>query len=374
MRVALVHDWLVAHRGGEQVLLELARMYPDAPIFTLVCDRSKIHPELASRTIVTSAIQRVPGGPAKFRRWFPLFTAALEGLDVSDFELVLSTSHCVAKGVRTHSGQVHLSYIHTPMRYIWDQLEGYLPGGPLGRLMAPGVERLVRPLRSWDVRTAAGPTRLVANSKYVRDRIKRYWGRDAAVVYPPVDTEFFTPSSAKRSRELLVLGAQVAYKNTTLAIRYATQASAPLRVLGDGPALEGMRSLAGPTVVFEGHVSRERVREAYQQARALLFCGREDFGMVPVEAMACGCPVVALAAGGALESVVGTGREPTGVLFREPSVLALQTALLQLKELEGEGRLTEGSLRRRSLRFSAARFRADLRQQVAEVLRESVVG
>ena len=357
MRVALVHDWLVGHRGGEQVLLELARMYPQAPIFTLVCDRSRLHPELQARTIIPSKLQGLPGAPRRFRHWLPFFSRAIEEFDVAGFELVISTSHCVAKGIRTHRGQVHLSYIHTPMRYIWDEMESYLPRGPWRPLLSPVASRCVAPLRRWDVETAGRPDVLLANSVHIRDRIARVWGRTASVVYPPVDTDFFVPSERPRSRELLVVGAQVPYKNTSLAVQCATEDSLPLRVIGDGPALADLQKRAGPTVVFEPSASRERVRQAYQHARALLFCGKEDFGIVPVEAMACGCPVVALARGGALESVVETGLYPTGVLFREPSLGALRGALRRLDALERRGLLDDHVARARAARFSMTGFR-----------------
>ncbi len=367
MQVALVHDWLVAHRGGEQVLLELARMHPGAPIFTLVCAPERIHPELRNRTIYTSRLQDLPGVPRRFRHLLPFFTQAIESFDLADFDCVISTSHCVAKGVKTQPWQRHISYIHTPMRYLWDGLESYLPRGLVGRVMRPWAEWFARPLRRWDVESAQRPDFLLANSENVKERIERLWGRGCSVVYPPVDTEFFTPGTEPRGRELLVLGAQVPYKNARLAVTLASRRGLPLRVLGDGPVVGVLRRLAGPTVVFEPSADRERVREAYRQARALLFCGIEDFGIVPVEAMACGCPVVALARGGALETVVGEGEGRTGVFFDEPTEMALNAALAELERVEEAGGFSVDVIRARALGFSVAGFRRGMAEAAMRI-------
>lgn len=355
MRVALVHDWLVAHRGGEAVLLALARMFPEAPIFTLVADCDKIHPELAQRTIHTSFIQKLPGAPKHFRRYLPLFPRAIESLDLSHFEGVISTSHCVAKGVHA-SHAIHLSYIHTPMRYAWEERSHYRTRGWRGSLSLPFFETMAHILRKWDVRSSTRPTELVANSEFVRQRILRSWKKESQVVYPPVDTHFFTPGSTPRGNEYVVVGAQVAYKNTALAVQAATQCNLPLLVVGEGPAVDACKAVAGPTVRFAGHVSRDALRNIYRAARGLLFCGVEDFGIVPVEAMACGCPVVALAAGGALETVISQDSQETGVFFAEPNVLSLQQAVIELEELWSEGAFAPEVLTTHARRFSEDTF------------------
>ena len=293
MRVALVHDWLVAHRGGEAVLLELAKMFPSAPIYTLVLDREKIHPVLAEREIVTSFIQHLPGSPSDFRRYLPLFPAAIERFDFSGYDLVVSTSHCVAKGVVT--GDVHhVSYVHTPMRYAWEHRSQYAPKGKAAVFGRPVFELGAAVLRRWDHKSTQRPSELVANSGYVAQRIASCWDRAATVVYPPVDTEFYCPDQTPRKGYFAVVGAQVGYKNNALAVEFGTATGTEVRVVGRGPDIEHVRSLAGPSVVFEGHVSRERLREIYREAKALLFCGVEDFGIVPVEAISCGCPVLSL--------------------------------------------------------------------------------
>ena len=367
MRVALVHDWLVAHRGGEAVLLELARMFPEAPIFTLVLERDNIHPDLAKREIRTSYIQKLPGAPASFRRYLPLFPSAIEQLDVSGFDLVISTSHCVAKGI--HAGQAsHITYVHTPMRYAWGQRSEYAPKGITSLITRPMFEAGAAWLRNWDRRSAQRPTQILANSKYVADRIQHSWGRSAQVVYPPVDTDFFTPSASKRQSYLAVVGAQVGYKNNSLAVEFATATDQELRVIGDGPAIEQAREKAGPTVVFEGHVSQSRLREIYREARALLFCGVEDFGIVPVEAISCGCPVLAYGEGGALETVIEQGDGMTGILFRDRTVAGLQNANHLLTQQLEAGRFQPESMHRHALRFSRASFEKSMRHHIEKCI------
>ncbi len=355
MKVALVHDWLVAHRGGEAVLLELARLFPDAPIYTLVADTSLIHPELASRDIQTSFIQRLPGAPRRFRQYLPLFPSAIEGFDLSGYDMVISTSHCVAKGVEP-SGVPHLSYIHTPMRYIWSERGHYAPKGFPGVLGRPVFEVLAAWLRKWDRRTAHRPTALIANSKYVASRIKESWGRSAEVVYPPVDTAFFKPGTAPRQPYLAVVGAQVGYKNNALAIEFAKATGQPLRVIGAGPAIGSPADSKPSNITYEGHVSRERLRQIYQEASGLLFCGVEDFGIVPVEAIACGCPVVAYGEGGALESVCEVGDRPTGVFFYEQSIQSLTQAVQALRQNLDDGVYCGPSMHEAAQTFSPESF------------------
>jgi glycosyltransferase involved in cell wall biosynthesis len=357
MRVALVHDWLVAHRGGEAVLLQLSKMFPDAPIYTLAADQSLMHPLLATKTIHTSFIQNLPGAPAQFRQYLPLFPRAIESFDFSGFDLVISTSHCVAKGIVTGSIR-HVSYVHTPMRYIWDQRAHYYPAGILGAVARPAYEGMAALLRVWDKRSSSRPTQLIANSDYVAQRIQRCWGRGAEVIYPPVDTEFYTPGTEQRENSLVVVGAQVGYKNTSLAVEAATIHGFSLKVVGAGPAIERLKSMAGPTVEFQGQITNEALRSIYRQAKGLLFCGVEDFGIVPVEAIACGCPVVARGEGGALETVKVDGPAPMGVHFSEPTVTGLMRAIGALDHLWADNCFEPGKMQAHAATFSSATFRA----------------
>lgn len=355
--VALVHDWLVAHRGGEQVLLELARLFPGAPIYTLVCDPRAIHPELHQHPIQTSFIQRLPGAPRRFRQYLPLFPRAIESFDLSQHQLVLSTSHCVAKGVRPARHQVHISYVHTPMRYIWDQMEHYLARVPAPT--RPLARRGAMALRRWDVRSGARPDVLVANSEYVAARIRRVWGREEVqVLHPPVDVAFFHAAPPQVRAGFLVVSALVPYKRVELAVQWASADGEQLTVIGEGPELERLRRMAGPTVRFRQGLERAALRQAYASAEALLFCGVEDFGIVPVEAMAAGCPVIAFGEGGACETVCDTDdiARATGVFFHAPEPAALRTAVAKFRRARSKGAYAPQVLQKHAETFSAAVF------------------
>ncbi len=350
-RVALIHDWLVAHRGGEQVLLELARAFPSAPIYTLVYDPTHVHAELTSRDIRVSLIQSLPGAPKHFRRYLPLFPKAIEAFDLSKFDVVLSTSHCVAKGAVTQG--THIAYIHTPMRYLWDQLPTYIPPWADNPLTVKAVTLAVTPLRRWDVMSATRPTELVANSNYVAERIARVWQRPSRVVHPPVTTDFFRQAPDRKREGYLVVSALVPYKRVDVAVAAAAKEGLPLTVIGTGPELARLERIARGKVRFLPNASAKALREAYASAKALLFCGVEDFGIVPVEAQASGCPVIALAKGGALETVVDG---VTGVLFDSPEPRSLLAAI-ERREAIGFDRQT---LENHAETFSARRFHLEL--------------
>jgi len=362
MRVALIHDWLVHQRGGEYVLLELARLFPEAPIYTLVHWPGHVHPDLERHPIRTSFIQHLPGAPRRFRQYLPLFPWAAERFDFRDFDLLISTSHCVAKGVLTRPGQKHISYIHTPMRYVWDQLPQYVPQWPDPRLWVPVGRMLTAPLRRWDVRSSTRPTTLIANSHHVAQRIKTTWGRDAQVIYPPVDVEFYAQAPLRQRHGFLVVSALVPYKRVEIAVRFATRYDFYLTVVGQGADAHRLRQIAGPTVRFVESMSAEELREAYAGAEALLFCGVEDFGIAPVEAMAAGCPVIALAAGGQLETVTDSPDGPTGVFFPEPRVKSLAQAVRRFFRMAKAGAFHREVLLNRARRFGLETFVTAYRQ------------
>lgn len=346
-RVALVHDWLVTHRGGEQVLLEIARAFPSAPIYTLVCDRDSIHPELRNRQIHTSFIQRLPRSPDHFRRYLPLFPKAIEAFDLRRFDVVLSTSHCVAKGVKAPG--THISYVHTPMRYIWDQLGTYVPHVPARSVFTKAAEVAVTPLRRWDVQSSQRPTTLVANSQYVRERIQRVWSRDAEVVHPPVAVDFWREAPDVPREGYLVVSALVPYKRVDIAVDAAVAYGFPLTVIGSGSELARLEQRGRGHVKFVTGASNEDLRQAYASAKALLFCGVEDFGIVPVEAQAAGCPVIALGQGGALETVVDGA---TGAFYSRASVEALAEAIERFEGL----RIDRSTLTQHAESFSTWHF------------------
>lgn len=320
MRVALVHDWLTGMRGGEWVLYEIAKLFPDAPIYTLVHRKGAVMPALEERCIHTSWLQGPSFGGRKWRYLLPLMPAAMETFTFPDADLVISTSHCVAKGVIPPPGAFHLSYVHTPMRYAWDQRSLYTARIP--SLLQPIIESRLAKLRQWDMVSSARVDRLIANSRLVAWRIKHYWNRQAEVIPPPVAIEYFTPGG-EHGDNLLTVAALVPYKRVEVAIEVARRLGRPLEIVGTGPRMAQLRRLAGPDVRFLGWLDRTELRDAYRRAAAVLVPNIEDFGMVTVEALACGTPVVGLSASGTAD-VVRSGVE--GELAEESGLESLVDA------------------------------------------------
>jgi len=360
--VALVHDWLTGMRGGEKVLSALAGLYPEAPIYTLLHVPGSVSPELEARPIHTSFVQHLPAARRFYRHYLPLFPAAVARLDLRAFDLVISSSHCVAKGARARPGARHLCYCHTPMRYVWDRFDDYF--GP-GR-MAPPLRLLVRlvanRLRAWDVRTARNVHRFAANSHYVAGRIRRYYGREAEVIPPPVDTDFFTPGGTSEPATYdLIVSALVPYKRIDLALEAYRGTGRRLLIAGSGPERARLERRAPSEVSFLGSVDDERLRDLYRGCRAVLLTGVEDFGIVPVEAMACGRPAVVFAEGGGAETV--TAGE-TGLVFQEATPAALRAAIDALDAL----RSNTTALRARAEAYSRAVFEARFRAFVESAM------
>jgi glycosyltransferase involved in cell wall biosynthesis len=354
--VGLVHDWLTGQRGGENVLVALARLFPGAPIYTLFHLPGSVDPELERRPIVTSFLQGAPGLERHYRWYLPLFPAAAADLPVAAHRLVVSSSHCVVKSVRRAPGAFHLCYCHTPMRYAWDQEEVYFGRGhgPLA-----GLRRaILAALRRWDVATAGRVDRYLANSRFVAERIRRYYRREAEVVPPPVATDFFTPAPEPSERKhALMVAALAPYKKVDLAVQACARAGVPLVVVGDGPERRRLEALAGAEVRFAGRVPAEELRQLYRTASCFLQPGIEDFGIAAVEALACGTPVVALGRGGVLD-IVRDGED--GLLFAEddPAMIAAaidKSAAMQFNSL---------NLRARAERFSAERFARSIEQRL----------
>ena len=351
-RVALVHDWLTGTRGGEKVLLELVRMFPAAPVFTLFHFPGSQNPEIEAREIRTTFLQKLVSPARNYRTLFPLFFAAAETWDLSGFDLVISTSHCVAKNAKKDAGAFHLCYCHTPVRYLHDQFDDYFRGRPAPVVFAA---RLVRaPLAAWDVATVPRVDAFLANSENVRARIARLYRREAVVVPPPVDTDFYAPGPKRERHGLLIVSALAPYKRLDDAIAAAKARRIPLTIAGFGPERRRLEALAGETVVFADTPDDTMLRELYRSAEAVLMPGEEDFGIVPLEAQACGTPVIALGRGGALETVRDG---ETGVLTREPGPDALLGALDRLRSL----RLDPAAAAANAARFSREAFRAGFR-------------
>jgi glycosyltransferase involved in cell wall biosynthesis len=326
LRVALVHDWLTGMRGGEKCLEILCEMFPHADLFTLVHQRGSVSRTIEARTIRESWIARLPAGRSHYRWYVPLYPMAVESFDLTGYDLVVSTSHCAAKGAVTRADTLHVCYCFTPVRYFWDLYPAYFgpgKGSALGRTVAPWV---AHHFRLWDRVSADRVDLFIADSRHVRDRIAKHYRRPARVVYPPVDSSFFTPGPGAGSPEdapFLVVSALVPYKGVELAIRVASRRKVPLRVVGTGPERNRLRAIAGDTVRFDEWLSMESLRDAYRGCRALIQAHEEDFGIAPLEAMACGRPAIALRRGGGAEVVV----PGTGVLFDDASEKGLEEAL-----------------------------------------------
>lgn len=358
-KTALVHDWLTGFRGGEQVLLSLARLFPDAPIYTLLHVKGSLPEELESREIHTSFIGKLPFARRLYRHYLPLFPLAVRGLDVRRFDLVVSSSHCVAKSVTPGPRARHISYCHTPMRYVWDRFDDYFGPARMGRAGSAALRVMAEGLRAWDVATAHHVHRYVANSGTVAARIRYFYGRDAVVIEPPVDTEFFTPGPEDGPEPAydLVVSALVPYKRIDLAIDAANLTGRRLLVVGNGPEEARLRARAGKTVEFLGPAKRDRLLDLYRGCRALVLPGVEDFGIVVAEALACGRPAVVNAQGGGAE-IVNHGE--FGVTFTEPTGEAVARALGQLVP----NRFSRLGLRKRAETFSRASFEERFRRMV----------
>jgi glycosyltransferase involved in cell wall biosynthesis len=352
-RVAIVHDWLTIPGGSEQVVMELLEMFPAAELFTSVYDPAPWPAQITSRPVHSSPLSRLPGAKRHYPKLLPLMNAAFRAFDLSGFDLVLSSSHACAKNVRTPDRVLHVCYCHTPMRYAWE--EGFMEGEQLPRALRLAIPPLLAWLRRQDLAGAAGPDAFVANSAHVAERIRRYYGRAAEVVNPPVDVERLLSLGRDPGEHYLVFGRVVPYKRVELAVAACVRLGRPLKVAGDGRAMASLRAAAA------GHSQIEllgRVQDAERDAlmsgaRALLFPGEEDFGIVPVEAQAAGLPVVAYEVGGASETVVD-GR--TGVLFERQSALGLGAAIERFEGL----RLDERTIRQNAERFGRERFRAEM--------------
>lgn len=320
-RVALVHDWLTGMRGGEKCLEVLCRAFPDAPLYTLIHRRGACSPAIERMDIRTSPLQKLPGIDRRYRSLLPLMPLAARSWQLDDVDLVVSLSHCVAKSVRTPAGVPHVCYCFTPMRYAWQGRDAYLEGWS-GRPVRKALAGLALDgLREWDRATAAGVSQFVAISETVRERIARCYGRESRVIPPPVDADFYTPPDPPQPREpfYLCVSALVPYKRLDQAIAACTRSGRALVVIGTGPELHRLRAEAGPTVRFLGWQPDEVVRDHYRRCRALIFPGDEDFGIVPVEALACGAPVIALGQGGAAENV----DRIVGATYPDPTVAGL---------------------------------------------------
>lgn len=321
LRVAIVHYWLVGMRGGERVLERLLKLFPRADIYTHVYDPQSVSRIIRERIVKTSFIQNLPGATKRYQSYLPLMPIALEQFDLRGYDLIISSESGPAKGVIAAPGAAHVCYCHSPMRYLWDHYHEYL--GTAGRVSKMVMPPIFHGLRQWDVSSASRVDHIVANSNFIRQRVKRAWNREASVVHPPISVEKYGMSDWVGDHYLWVSQIRP-YKRPRLAVEAFNRLKLPLLVVGDGPELEDLQKIAGPNIRFRKRLSFDELRYAYASARALVFTPEEDFGMVPVEANASGRPVIAYGRGGVTDSVI-PGK--TGVFFMEQTVDSLCDAV-----------------------------------------------
>lgn len=350
MKVALVHDWLIHMRGGEKVLEGMAEVFPDAVIYTLFCNREKISPSLQRMEIRTSFLQHLPGIRNYYRFLLPVLPWIIRSLKIKEADLVFSSSHCVAKGIKIPDGAVHLCYCHTPMRYLWGFEKDYFPNVPF--FLAPLLNLLKRSLRKFDLASNRFVNHFIANSEYVRRRIKDYYQREAVVIYPPLDTSLYEISKDPASDYYLVVSAFVPYKRIDLVIEAFNELDRKLLIVGSGPMEKDYLKLRkNSKISFLGAVSNQELKKLYAGAKALLFPTEEDFGIVPLEAQACGSPVIAFGKGGALESV------KHGHFFQKQTPEAIRRAVTEFEALTFDRSRTADAVRA----FSKDRFKQQIR-------------
>lgn len=364
MKTALVHDWLTGMRGGEKCLEVMCELFPDAPIYTLLHNKGSMSPLIESKTIFTSFIDGLPAKEKQYRKYLPLFPIAAAQFDLSEYDLVISTSHAVAKNVRVRRDAVHICYCFTPMRYVWDMYEHYFGKGKASLPIRIAMRFIAPLLRWWDVRTAARVTEFIAISEEVRGRINRHYRREADMVYPPVDTEQFQLSETSEDYYLIV-SALVPYKRVDIAVAAFNETGKRLIIAGTGPESARLRSHAGPNIEFLGWQTDDQLAQLYARCRALIFPGVEDFGIVPLEAQASGKPVIAFGKGGALETIV---EGVTGTFFHEQTPASLHAAVHRAALIK----FNPAEIRTHALRFSRSNFKQKIRRSIEDKVRQHV--
>lgn len=370
-RVAIVHEWLTVLAGSEKVVEQICGLYPDADLFCVVADPAVVTatPFLRDRKITTTFIQNLPGGVRKYKTYLPLMPLAIEQLDLSAYDIVISSSHAVAKGVLTGPDQLHVCYTHSPIRYAWDLQHQYLRESGLSKGPKAWLARwLLHKIRIWDYRTAAGVDHFVANSHFIRRRVAKVYGRDADVIYPPVDIEAF-PFKEGKEDFYLTASRLVPYKRIDVIVEaFTAMPDKRLVVIGDGPDMGKIQALAKghDNIVIKGYQPFEQLKDHMQRAKAFVFAAEEDFGIIPVEAQACGTPVIAFGKGGSLETVRG---QVTGTFFDSQEASAIVAAV---KQFEDEPVGTAAECRAHAEGFSVQRFRDEFKTYVDARWREFV--
>lgn len=373
LKVAVVHEWLVNYAGSERVVEQFLLMFPQADLFSVV---DFLTPEergfLGGRTAKTTFIQKLPRAKKSFRSYLPLMPMAIEQLDMSGYDLILSSSHAVAKGVLTGPDQVHVSYVHSPIRYAWDMQHQYLEESKLTKGFKSGLARaILHYIRLWDSRTAAGVDVFVANSGFIGRRIRKVYRRESQVVFPPVDTDAFTLHEQKEDH-YVTASRLVPYKKVPLIMEaFAKMPDKKLIVIGDGPEWDKAQLAKAPNVTMLGYQPFDALKKHMQQAKAFVFAAEEDFGITPVEAQACGTPIIAFGRGGALETVKGLDAEqPTGVFFNEQSTSSIIEAVNAFEQ--NAHRFSAQACRQNAERFSVEQFRTSMMQVIDAALTPAV--
>ncbi|MFQ5673866.1 MAG: glycosyltransferase [Nitrospinales bacterium] len=377
MKIAIVHDWLTGMRGGEKCLEVFCRLYPEADLFTLLHIPGTVSPVIEGMRIKTSFLQSLPGVARNYRYYLPAMPLAVGQFDLSQYHLVLSSSHCVAKGVTTGRDSIHICYCYTPMRYIWDQYDQYFGPARSGALVSTAM-RVLRPrLKAWDVRSSRGVDYFVAISRHVQKRIQSCYRRDATVIYPPVDTKFYSPAGEEKPEDFfLMVSAFAPYKRLDLAVEAFKKLGYPLKIIGSGQQLRRLKDAAAPNIEFLGWLPDEEIRSHYARCRAFIFPGEEDFGITPLEAQGMGRPVIAFSRGGALETVIpekhswkpewdipeDKTKHPTGVFFHEQTPDALVSAVRFFESIEN--RFDPEQIRRHARQFDVEVFSRRIRAYI----------
>ena len=358
-RVAIVHYWWLTNRGGEAVVAALVELFPHADLYIHVCDQALVRRTLGPAfkgRIVTSFVSRLPGARRHYQKYLPFMPLALEQWDFSSYDLVISSESGPAKGIITHPDALHLCYCHSPMRYLWDMYHEYLGGA--NRIVRALFPILAHWLRVWDRASADRVDVFVANSSFVASRIRKFYRREAQVIFPPVNTSDFS-NTRLRGDFYLFLGQLVRYKRADIAVAAFNRLNLPLVVIGEGELLEELRGTAGPSIRLLGWQDRMVVQDHLERCKGLVFPGTEDFGIVPVEAMAAGAPIIAYGRGGVLDTVID-GK--TGILFQEQSVDALAAAVLRIES--GECGFDPEVLRAHALKFDRTIFKENMMQAI----------
>ncbi len=373
-KIAIVHDWLNGMRGGEKCLEVFCEIFPDADLYTLLYVKGALTEPIERMNIIPSLFQSLPLAEKLYRHYLPVMPWFIERFDLSGYDLVLSSSHCVAKGVRVEPDTRHICYCYSPMRYIWDQWDAYFGKGRMGFWEERGMSLCVDYLRSWDKQNSEKVDQFLAISKFVSERIKKYYGRDSEIIYPPVNSSYYLPGTEAPRDYFLMVSAFAPYKKVDLAIKVFNRLKLPLKIIGKGQMQAQLQAMAGPTIEFFGWMSDEEVRDAYAGCRAFVFPGEEDFGITPLEAQSCGRPVIAYGKGGALETIVpanpdgkiNMSKSATGLYFYEQEEESLEEAILTFQKIEKE--FDSETIRKNALRFERDEFKKQMESFLKEFL------